>query len=140
LSAVGGALGLYIGFCGVTCFEILELIMLAVFAVLGWNVLQTGDERNDDLQQDLKTNPCHDQDTQRKINQNAWHDDKVMPSGVVSSFNQDDSAGKQLQENSSLFKNAMQSDMTKEDYLSVWATRVCYQPPKELRPEFRIDN
>jgi hypothetical protein len=36
LSAVGGALGLYTGFCGITCFEILELIMLTVLAILGW--------------------------------------------------------------------------------------------------------
>jgi hypothetical protein len=35
LSAVGGALGLYVGFCGVTLFEILELVTMIVFALVG---------------------------------------------------------------------------------------------------------
>jgi hypothetical protein len=37
LSAIGGALGLYVGFCGVTFFEIFELLVLLLLALLGWN-------------------------------------------------------------------------------------------------------
>jgi hypothetical protein len=46
LSAIGGALGLYVGFCGVTFFEIFELLVLLLLALLGWNFkVEDGDEQ-----------------------------------------------------------------------------------------------
>jgi hypothetical protein len=48
LGALGGALGLYTGFCGVTLFEIFELFILLLLALVGWNFNATqGDDGND---------------------------------------------------------------------------------------------
>jgi hypothetical protein len=47
LATLGGAVGLYTGFCWVTIFELLELLILMAFAALGFGIL--AEDRQEDV-------------------------------------------------------------------------------------------
>ena len=54
LGALGGALGLYTGFCWVTAFEILELIILMGIAAWGYNLTKVGEKEEPTENQDVQ--------------------------------------------------------------------------------------
>jgi hypothetical protein len=77
LSAIGGALGLYTGFCGVTCFEILELVLLIIFALFGWNLFQTADTQEEAQQSTKESDTTSGQSGHDKPDDKFWR--KVGP-------------------------------------------------------------